>query len=39
MRRIMYVENKSEGLDGDGRIGWVELSGGIDEDFRCDAAE
>jgi hypothetical protein len=26
MRRIMYVENKSEGLDGDGRIGWVELS-------------
>ncbi len=26
MRRIMYVENKSGGLDGDGRIGWVELS-------------
>jgi hypothetical protein len=22
----MYVENKSGGLDGDGRIGWVELS-------------
>ncbi len=26
MRRIMYVENKSGGLDGDGRIAWVELS-------------
>jgi len=26
MRRIMYVENKSGGLDGDGRIGWVEMS-------------
>jgi hypothetical protein len=26
MRRIMYVENKRGGLDGDGRIGWVELS-------------
>ncbi len=26
MRRIMYVENKSGGLDGSGRIGWVELS-------------
>lgn len=26
MRRIMYVENKCGGLDGDGRIGWVELS-------------
>jgi hypothetical protein len=26
MRRIMYVENKSGGLDGEGRIGWVELS-------------
>lgn len=26
MRRIMYVENKSGGLDGVGRIGWVELS-------------
>ena len=26
MRRIMYVENKGGGLDGDGRIGWVELS-------------
>jgi hypothetical protein len=22
----MYVENKSGGLDGDGRIGWVEMS-------------
>jgi hypothetical protein len=22
----MYVENKSAGLDGEGRIGWVELS-------------
>mgnify|MGYP007071132917 CR=1 FL=1 len=26
MRRIMYIENKSGGLDGDGRVGWVELS-------------
>lgn len=26
MRRIMYVEDKCGGLDGDGRIGWVELS-------------
>src|SRR5260221_7503210 len=26
MRRIMYVENKSGGVDGDGRIGWVDLS-------------
>lgn len=26
MRRIMYVENKSQGLNGDGRIGWVEIS-------------
>jgi hypothetical protein len=26
MRRIVYVENKSGGLDGDGRIGWVEVS-------------
>jgi hypothetical protein len=26
MRRIMYVENKSGGLDGEGRIGWVEFS-------------
>jgi hypothetical protein len=26
MRRIMYVENKNRGLDGDGRIGWVESS-------------
>ena len=26
MRRIMYIENKSGGLDGEGRIGWVEVS-------------
>ena len=26
MRRIMYVEDKRHGLDGPGRIGWVELS-------------
>ena len=26
MRRIMYVENKHGGLDGEGRIAWVELS-------------
>ncbi|MBX3192121.1 MAG: hypothetical protein KF819_34350 [Labilithrix sp.] len=26
MRRIMYIENKSDRLEGDGRIGWVELS-------------
>jgi len=26
MRRIMYVENKAGGLDGEGRIGWVETS-------------
>lgn len=26
MRRIMYVENKAGGLDGEARIGWVELS-------------
>ncbi len=26
MRRIMYVENKSGGLNGEGRIGWVEVS-------------
>jgi hypothetical protein len=26
MRRIMYVENRGGGLDGDGRIGWVEVS-------------
>ncbi len=26
MRRIMYIENKRGGLNGDGRIGWVELS-------------
>jgi hypothetical protein len=26
MRRIMYVEYKGEGLDGPGRIGWVELT-------------
>ena len=26
MKRLMYIENKNEGLDGPGRIGWVELS-------------
>lgn len=26
MKRVMYIENKSEGLEGPGRIGWVELS-------------
>ena len=27
MKRIMYIENKGQdGLDGPGRIGWVELS-------------
>lgn len=26
MKRIMYVECKSGGVDGSGRIGWVELS-------------
>jgi hypothetical protein len=26
MRRIMYIENKMGGLDGKGRIGWVEMS-------------
>ncbi len=26
MRRIMYIENKAGGLNGEGRIGWVELS-------------
>jgi hypothetical protein len=26
MRRLMYIEDKSVGLDGPGRIGWVELS-------------
>lgn len=26
MKRIMYIECKSGGLDGPGRIGWVELS-------------
>jgi hypothetical protein len=26
MRRIMYVEYKGDGIDGPGRIGWVELS-------------
>ncbi len=26
MKRIMYIESKAEGLDGSGRIGWVELS-------------
>jgi len=26
MKRIMYIESKTEGLDGPGRIGWVEFS-------------
>lgn len=26
MKRIMYIECKGEGLDGPGRIGWVEIS-------------
>jgi hypothetical protein len=26
MKRIMYIEQKAGGLDGPGRIGWVELS-------------
>jgi hypothetical protein len=26
MKRIMYIERKSGGLDGVGQIGWVELS-------------
>ncbi|MEO6277610.1 1-deoxy-D-xylulose-5-phosphate synthase [Roseateles sp.] len=26
MKRIMYIEDKSAGLDGHGRIGWVEMS-------------
>ena len=26
MRRVMYIENKSGGLDGPARIGWVEIS-------------
>ena len=26
MKRIMYIESKSGGLDGPGRIGWVEFS-------------
>jgi hypothetical protein len=26
MKRVMYIECKSEGLDGPGRIGWVEFS-------------
>lgn len=26
MKRIMYIECKSVGLDGTGRIGWIELS-------------
>ena len=26
MKRIMYIERKDGGLDGPGRIGWVELS-------------
>ncbi len=26
MKRIMYIENKLDGLNGPGRIGWVEMS-------------
>lgn len=26
MKRIMYIEDKSGGLNGPGRIGWVEMS-------------
>ena len=26
MKRIMYIECKGEGLDGPGRIGWIEIS-------------
>ncbi|HEY0682355.1 MAG TPA: hypothetical protein VGD45_08500 [Steroidobacter sp.] len=26
MKRIMYIENKSDGLSGPGRIGWVDVS-------------
>jgi hypothetical protein len=26
MKRIMYIESKGEGLNGSGRIGWVEMS-------------
>jgi hypothetical protein len=26
MKRIMYIESKGGGLDGPGRIGWVEMS-------------
>ncbi len=26
MRKIMYIESKSEGLDGSGRIGWVQFT-------------
>lgn len=26
MKRIMYIESKSDGLNGHGRIGWVEMS-------------
>ena len=26
MRRLMYVERKGDSLDGEGRIGWVEVS-------------
>ncbi|MDO5087180.1 MAG: 1-deoxy-D-xylulose-5-phosphate synthase [Comamonadaceae bacterium] len=26
MRRVMYIENKSGGLSGQGRIGWVRFS-------------
>jgi len=26
MKRIRYIDNKSDGLSGPGRIGWVEMS-------------
>jgi hypothetical protein len=29
MKRIMYIENKENGLSGQARIGWVELSRSI----------
>jgi hypothetical protein len=29
MKRIMYIENKENGLSGQARIGWVELSHSI----------
>lgn len=31
----MYIENKSGGLDGDGRTGWVELSRSGHTYFYC----